>query len=550
MTAGSYGLFRTTLDLDGKLSKTGKLLYRLNLAGQNRNSFRANEYNDRYVIAPVLSYQLDENTKVTLEYTYQRANMSNVGSYYVFHKDGFATLPLDFTTLPAGTEGTKINDHSLYVNLQHEFDGNWKITAQVARLNYNQVGTSMWPSVVNQDGTYIRYIGVWDSKSNMTMAQVFVNGDVTTGSIRHRILGGIDVARKEYIADWGQSHDLDTAEEPFDPNNPYLGIPVTGYPQFDRDTPLEQRAQAAGGIQDQRYSSIYFQDELGFLENKIRLTLAGRYTDLYQYYYGAEEDDHFTPRVGVSASLNKQTSVYALYDQAFVPQSGIMANGDKVQPITGNNFEVGIKKDWFGGWNTTLSVYRIIKNNELTGYPTSNPDSLRYSIEMGKKRAQGIEFDLRGSILPGLNLVANYAYTDSKVIEVAEGVTYPEEGSVVPGFAKHTVNAWLTYKIQNGALNGLGFSAGYTALLDRATYWEAAPDPDKEMGDYFKLDAGVFWEKAKLRIAVNVFNVLDEYLYSGSYESWMTDADGNPSPMYSWQTEAPRNARLSINYRF
>jgi iron complex outermembrane receptor protein len=87
-------------------------------------------------------------------------------------------------------------------------------------------------------------------------------------------------------------------------------------------------------------------------------------------------------------------------------------------------------------------------------------------------------------------------------------------------------------------------------LLDRATYWEASPDPDKEMENYFKLDAGVFWEKDRIRISANVFNVLDEYLYSGSYESWMADANGVASPLYSYQTEAPRNARFSLSYKF
>ena len=49
---------------------------------------------------------------------------------------------------------------------------------------------------------------------------------------------------------------------------------------------------------------------------------------------------------------------------------------------------------------------------------------------------------------------------------------------------------------------------------------------------------------------MKIFNLLDKYLYSGSYESWMTDADFNPAPMYSYQTEAPRNARISIAYKF
>jgi iron complex outermembrane receptor protein len=145
ITLGSYALFRTTLDLDGKLGSSGKLLYRLNLSAQNKESHRANEYNDRYVIAPVISYQLDEKTKLTLEYNYQRANMSNVGSFYIFSPESFKEFAVDFTTLPAGTPGTEIDDHSVYLNVQHDFNKDWKITAQVAKYIYNQIGTSMWP---------------------------------------------------------------------------------------------------------------------------------------------------------------------------------------------------------------------------------------------------------------------------------------------------------------------------------------------------------------------------------------------------------------------
>lgn len=550
ITAGSFGLFRSTLDLDGKFSSNGKLLYRINVAGQNKGSFRPNEYNDRYAIAPVLAYQVDDKTKVTLEYNYQRANMSNVGSFYLFSQDRYADSPVDATDLPAGTPGTKINDHSLYLNVRHELGNNWSLTGQAGHFIYDQVGVSMWPTFINPDGTYVRSISIWDAKSKMSMAQLFVNGEATTGPVQHRILAGFDAASKSYMADWGQSHDLDSLDHPFDPKNRYMGPPITGYPNFDRSMPLEQRAQASGGLQSQQYMSLYIQDELRFAEDRLRLTLAGRYTDLQQSAWGAPNDKakHFTPRVGLSGSINKNTSMYALYDQAFIPQTGILTSGKKADPLTGNNMEVGLKRDWFGGWSTTLSVYRILKNNELTGDPT-NPNS-GLSIVLGQKRAQGIEFDLRGSIIRGLNVIANYAYTDARVIKVAEGVTYPELNSIVPGYAKHTINTWLSYQVQRGPLNGIGFSLGSTTLLGRATYWEASPDPDKEMNDYYKVDAGMFWQKDRIRVTVNVFNVMNRKLYSGSYEPWMTDADGNPAPMYSYQYEAPRNVRIGLTYSF
>lgn len=546
-TVGSFDLYRGSLDLDGKLSKNGRLLYRLNMAAQNKGSFRANEYNDRYTIAPVVSYQLDEKTKLTLEYTYQRANMSNVGSFYVFSPEGYATLPREFTTMPAGIEGTKINDHSMYANLTHNFNDKWKITGQVARFIYNQVGSSAWPDSVAPDGSMIRNIGIWDSKSNMMMGQVFVNGEFETGAIRHRVLGGLDMANKKYLADWSTGYALDSANNMFKPWESDVNT-VVGYPNhyFDslRDSkPLEERAYAGFGFQTQSYTSLYLQDELAFFDNKVRLTLAGRYTDLRQAYAGPDDKaQHFTPRAGLSVSIDKETAVYALYDQAFVPQNGILTSGDKVQPITGNNVEVGVKKQWFGGrWNTGLTVYRIMKNNELIGDPNQAPAS-GLSIEMGQKISEGVEFDLKGTIVRGLSVIANYAYTDSRISKVAEGITFMKVGDVVPGFAKHTANAWLVYRIQGGVLKGFGVQAGATFLGDRATYWELGPDPSKLIKDYFKMDAGLSWENAKFKVTANVFNLLDEYLYSGSYYGYLSS--------YNWQAEAPRNFRLSIGYSF
>jgi iron complex outermembrane receptor protein len=546
LTLGSFDLYRATVDLDGKLSNNGKLLYRLNVSAQTKKSHRQNEFNDRYVIAPVISYQLDEHTKLTAEYNYQRANMSNVGSYYVFTPDGFGTLSVGATALPSGIPATTINDHSFYLNLQHDFNKNWKITTQLSQFMYDQIGTSMWAGNVNPDGTYIRNVSIWDAKSTMTMGQVFVNGDFTTGPVRHRILTGLDMANKSYMADWGQSHDLDSANALFDPKNPYLGKPVTGYPQFDRSKSLEERAQDGGGLMDLRYSSLYLQDELGFLNNRIRLTLAGRYTYLLQANWGGKPDtaQHVTPRIGLSGTITKDFTMYLLYDQAFIPQSGRLTNGNKVKPITGNNMEVGLKKSWFDGkWNTTVSVYRILKNNELTPDPNSPPTS-GLSVELGQKQAEGIEFDLQGSILKGLDLIVNYAHTDCKVVKVANDVTVYKVGDNLPGYARQTANIWLSYKIQRGFLTGAGISAGASWQADRTSvgesYWGASNT--KKMADYMKVDGGIFYEKGKIRITANMFNVMNAYLYSGAYYQY--------SSAYYYQTEAPRNGRISIHYKF
>jgi len=312
-------------------------------------------------------------------------------------------------------------------------------------------------------------------------------------------------------------------------------------PNFDKKTPLSQRA---GGIYGSKYAAGYVQDEMGFFENKLRLTLAARYTWIEQTssYSNPASDSHITPRVGLSYSVNPSMSVYALYDQAFTPQAGIMRNGQNVKPLTGSNREIGIKKDWFNGsWSTTLSAYSILKQNELTSDPANTPGQ-NYSVILGEKKAEGFEVDLRGKIVDGLNLIANYAFTESKVskiddiISLATGI---KKGDIIPGYSKHVANAWLNYTVPNGILKGFGASIGGTYLAGRQTdTWSVGL---AKLPNYFKMDGGLSYETGKIKVTANVFNILDEYLYSGSYYAWLNS--------YYWQTEAPRNFRVGVTYK-
>jgi len=546
ITVGEYNLYRAAVDLDGKLSQNGKFLYRLNVSAQAKGSHRPNEFDNRYVVAPVIAYRPDDKTTITAEYTMQYARMSDVGSYYVFGpvNKGYAWLPQNFSMTPEGLDPTNITDQTFLLNVTRDLTPNWKVTAQGYYLRYDQKGSSMWPeSEMTDDGKIIRGVDIWDAFSRSILGQAFVNGHFNTSGIQHRVLAGVDVGDKDYRADWLQSFALDTEDDPFDVYNPDLGRPANGYPTFDRETSLSERAEAAGGIQTQRYAGVYLQDELGFFQNQLRLTLAGRYTWVRQSEWGEEayEASHFTPRIGLSWSIDPTTSAYALYDQAFVPQAGRIYGGGKVKPITGNNQEIGIKRNWAGGnWNTSVSVYRILKENELTNDPLHSDPNQSYSIVLGQKVARGVEFDVRGRILPGFDVTANYAYTHAEITKLNEGVEGFEVGDLVPGYATHTANTWLDYTLQRGLLRNVGVSAGFTYLWDRKTYdGELAGTP---FGDYFKLDAGVHYQIQNFNVRLNAFNLLDNYLYSGSYYEW--------NNAFYWQTEAPRNLRLSIGYKF
>jgi iron complex outermembrane receptor protein len=310
-------------------------------------------------------------------------------------------------------------------------------------------------------------------------------------------------------------------------------------PVFNRSQPLEQRG--AGNLVDQSYTGLYGQDELGFLNNRLRLTLAGRYTYVQQssYITTRTRNRQFTPRVGLSGNIDDNTTAYALFDQSFVPQAGQLRNGEQPKPITGNNLEFGLKRDWFNQrWNTTLSVYRILKNNATAADPT-NQAGEPYLINIGQTKTQGIEFDARGEIVSGLNLITNYAFTDQKITE-ASPLLPATLGNRVPGFAKHNANAWLTYTVQHGGLKGAGISGGFTFQGKRSTWSWTGAIATTQLPDYYKFDGGVFWGLNKVRFTANVFNIFNKYLYSGAaYANYLY-----------WQAEAGTNYRVGMTYRF
>ncbi|MFT3845618.1 MAG: TonB-dependent receptor [Lacibacter sp.] len=534
MTIGSYGTYRTTMDFDGLLSKEGKVQYRLNLMGQLKSTQRVNEFNNRTSVAPVIKFQINPSTSLTVEYTYQGVSMSPIGSNYAYSPKKLGDLPVTFSTLEGNMAPVKINDQSVFVNLSHSINNNWKFTGQLAYMYFNQVGASLWPSAFKGD-TLLRAISNWDILGQTKVGQFFVNGDAVTGKLKHRILAGIDMGDKDFYHDWSQGGAI-TGSLGFNVYSPVYGTVSAGsYPVFDRSLSVKER----GVHYNNQYTALYVQDELRFFKDKFRLTIAGRYTSTGDNdpYSGTVKADKFTPRIGASYSINQNTSVYAVFDESFIPQAGASYDGKSFDPITGNNKEIGVKKEWLNGrWTASAALYQITKNNVLT----PDPQNQYFSVQLGQTKTQGMEFDVRGQLFTGLEATINYAYTDAKVTKDTED---KEVNKQLAGTDKHIANVWLSYRVPAGMAKGLGVSFGASHAAGR-TAWYGAYDRnlDPAMPAYTRFDAAVSYQLGKFGIALNVNNLFNADVISGAYYSW--------SNFYYWQAEAYRNLRLSITYKF
>jgi iron complex outermembrane recepter protein len=538
MAIGSFGTYRGTLDFDGKLDKEGKILYRLNLMGQQKGTHRKYEFNNRVTVAPVIKFQINPKTSLTLEYTLQHISMSPIGGAYAYSPNALADLPVDFSTLEANMRATTAKDQSVFVTFSHALNEQWRFTGQLAYQRFDQLGESLWPGGF-QPGTdiLVRGMGIWDVLGLVKVGQFFVNGDLETGPLKHRILAGIDLGDNTSFQDYWSSGTFGADFHVYDPV--YGQVAGSDYPAFDRSRDIRER----GTVASVQYSAFYFQDEIHVIEDKLRVTLGARYTDTDDVSYENNTvKDRLTPRVGASYSITKNLSAYGVFDNAFIPQPGATYDGTPFKPLVGENFEVGLKRDWLNGqWTATLAAYQITKNNVLT----TDPDHQFFSIQLGETRTRGIELDVRGQIIEGLNITANYAYTDGKT---TKDQTPDFVGDQLAGTDKHIANAWIRYQFQNGAVKGLGLSVGASHASGR-TAWYAAYDKtiDPAMPNYTRFDAAISYQLDKISLSLNINNVLNERVVSGAFYNWPS---AELDPFYYSQSEAMRNYRLSVGYKF
>jgi iron complex outermembrane recepter protein len=540
-TAGSFNLYRLSADLDGNLDKAGKWQYRLNAVGQKSKSFQKYNFNDKFVVDPVIRYNINDHSYVSAEYLFQNQRYQQYFAT-VFAPDGFASLPPDFTINDPNKAPFKSIEHNGFLSYHNALSKNWRLTINTAYARDHLEGTYFFvsrynaaqPNLIMRRATYERL------NTDVLAIQPYISGEFSTGRVLHQLLGGIDINRKKFISYSGSGDP--TANQtlyPLDANNPVYGI------SFDANVRTGALADIATDQQSISYQAAYLQDELWMFENKLRVTLGARLTlsktgvqkSPTKTSLGETKNTAFTPKLGLSYSLMPDFSVYALYDQTFTPQSGVnTTSGEAFKPLKGENLEAGLKKDWMGGkWNTTVSLYRIIRDNVKVTDPSTN-----IQTQLGQTTSKGIEFDLKGEIVKGLNTVINYAYTDS---HISKDENPARVGLTTPFTVKHIQNTWLNYLLPIEKVQGLSISAGYQLQVGRAGRYELQK---LSLAPIFRLDGGIAWSRGHFSINGIVNNILNRFNYGSA---WITPSSATVGT-FAYVPYAPREFRLNLGYKF
>ncbi|PPS45605.1 TonB-dependent siderophore receptor [Chroococcidiopsis sp. TS-821] len=496
LQVGSYGLIRPRIDISGPLDNSASVLYRLNALYSRRDSFRNFDQDfEQFFISPVLTWNINERTNLALNLQLSNRERPFDGGT-VAVGNGVADVPRD-RIFNEPDDFIRRDFLSIGYNLNHQLSNEWSIR-NAFRYTDSRVFSDRLSIPIEFDeetGILTRVFALDDFNSQNYALQTSLIGEFATGSVEHTLLFGIDLTR---------THTNEFAIANFTPFPINVFNPVYGVDRPTFDTLLFDRALKIDRL------GVYLQDQIQLFD-RLNLLLGLRYDTVNQridntpalFYPGGDttqNDDAWTPRVGIVYQPIEYLSLYASYSQSFNPNTGVAADGNPFEPEKGEGFEVGVKAELLdGNLLATLAYFDITKQNVLTEDP--NFPGLGISIATGEQQSRGIEFDLTGQIIPGWNIIASYAYTDAKITEDNTIAI----GNRLPGIPLHNASLWTTYQIQNGDFAGLGFGIGFNFVGNR----QGDLNNSFAVDSYFLTNAAVFYQRDHWRFALNFKNLFD-----------------------------------------
>ncbi|MEH2464348.1 TonB-dependent siderophore receptor [Nostoc sp.] len=499
MTFGSYSFYQPTLDISGPLNSDKTLLYRLNASYISTESFVDFFYNQRYLIAPVLSWQISKNTKLTFEGEFrdqQQAHRTGLPAVGTVLPNRNGKIPLNVNTLDEGATNDR-RSMLLGYNFEHRFSDNWSLVNAFNIRSLRYTTDTANPGSLRADQRSINrtrqdYLG--PAADDEYALDNHVVGKFKTGSLGHELVAGFDLYRD--IVQFDQTM---RTLAPLDLFNPVYGrLPGGIVSRINQKTKNDQLG-------------FYVQDIVS-LTNNLNLVLGGRgdFVDnqvtnfLRASGNQSQSDFAFSPRVGLVYKPIPPVSLYASYSQSFSQNIGTTFEGDLFEPSRGTQYEVGVKTDFFGGkLSSTLALYQLTLSNILT----TNLNNPTYFIATGEQRSRGIELNVTGEILPGWNVIASYAYTDG---QVTKDSNLSIIGNQLVNVPENSASLWTTYTFGKGNLQGLGFGLGLFYVGDR----QGDLSNSFSVPSYLRLDAAVYYRLDRLRFALNFKNLSDVQYYT------------------------------------
>jgi iron complex outermembrane receptor protein len=523
--AGSWDAYRLALDTTAPLSEF--FSYRLNLAVEDKGSFRDFVKSRRKVVAPAFTWRLTPDT--ILDYTGQWLRHATPLDRGVQAIDGeLGRVPrTQFPGEPADGDVTVDNQTHQFV-IGQALSSDWHARGALSWRKGTLKGLSTEPSAVQPDGrTLWRQRRDRDFASEDLSLQAEVQGKVGLGGMTHEMLVGVDTYRFRQDQRMRRINPSDGAPYAIDLLAPVYGqTPPTPLPQTD--THEEQRGTALT-LQDAIELAPAWRLMAGLRTETVKQRLLNRRNGVR-----TEKDPGETsPRLGITWLPAQGWAVFANAGRSFRPNPSV--DGKAFEPEIGRAYELGTK--WESAdqrLGATLAVFDIAKRNVVYNNGTGN------SAAAGEVASRGVEFEIAGQLTTHWRLTASLG-TYATTVEKDDTLHLGGRLLNVP-----KVNASALAVYENVAPGGgrFGLGGGFTHVGARVgqaytASAAAAGTPAFELPAYTTAKLVAYWRVTPgLNVSLDVDNVFDATYYTSSYSPvWVTPG-------------TPRNVTLGLQAKF
>ncbi|QJT17503.1 TonB-dependent siderophore receptor [Aeromonas sp. 1805] len=514
---GSFDSRRLAADLSGEAGE--QVQVRLNLAQEDKESFRNGVTSKRTLLAPSVNWEISDKLNWLLQY--ERNEHDRTPDRGIPGVNGRpADVPKEYVY--SDTRRDFIDDvaQSTRSRLTWDINDQWQLRQQLGYTSLDsQFDNTYVTSVKGDQVTRSRW--QQDLKANSLISNTEAEGQLQTGPVEHRLLVGFEQNWQERTPKLYQNATAIPAGNLYDPGS---------LPTYDGAMKLSSDAN-----HKVRGYGLYVQDQLSLGDwhllaglRRDDFTVTSRRNDLNK-----EETVSVTslsPRLGLVWNPIEEHAFYTSYSKTFTPVGGELIGitpGDKnnnLDPQHTRLYEGGVKSDWLDGrLATTLSLYRLEMYNKRSKDPL-DPTKV---ILTGLQRTEGIELSARAQLTDEFYLRGGIAIQDAEQVKADADL----QGKRPMNVSRQNGELFAGY--QSGKQGWFG-ETGVTAVGDRF----ADNANTTTLPGYARFDAraGYRWQQWETQLSVE--NLTDhDYFVSATSASQIMPG-------------TPRQLHLSAAYRF
>lgn len=516
----------------GKIDEAGQFLY--GLSGVVRDSGTQVDHvdNKRYNIAPSLTWNIDDDTKLTLLSQFTRDDTGITSQF----------LPIQGTKIKSplgdishhknlGDPDWEYYDRTYYAlgyAFEHRLNDVWQFKQNLrytkSDLSFQSLTPGSYPfTTVDAEGNVGRTSTSVDEDISQFAVDNNFQADFATGDIRHTLLLGLDHQRSNtnYTSIFGDGLQTNVI-------NPIYGQPIVRPARSTAFYDYNQKTYQTG---------LYVQDQMAL--DQWRLTLGGREDWVHTSTEfinqsdatNTQRDKKFSGNAALSYVFDNGFVPYLSYAESFQPTTGADATSTgSLKPTEGKQWELGIKYQPPGSKTLlTAAVYDLTQKNVAVNTFVNN---VSVTSQTGEVKVKGLELEAVSDVTDNLKVIAAYTLAKS---EVQKGI---DKGNRLQLMPNQQASLWTDYTWHAGVLDGFGIGAGvrYTGNTygDKANTWLGKADA------YTVFDASVHYDLGRLdnslkgaSLAVNATNLFDKdyistcdsfYCYYGDQRSVVASA--------------------------